>query len=406
VLTLAAIEQHQCRCLPVGEPEQLLDELQRRLVRPVQILEEEAEGVLARERLEERRHGLERLPLHGVTAQAAEPLVVRSLEAEPEQRGEKRIHGLGLPVERGGQRGLQLEPQPALGLGGPEAEPATQEVAHRPEGSLRRVRGRVPDEEAHVASDARTRLRHEPALADPGLARDRDDRSQSVFEPTERFDQRRKLWLAADQRALLRDLPLGLAHNSEGCHRLGLALQLQLAERLEREAARELPRSRMADRDTARTGRRLQASGDVHRVAEGVVEDVGRRVQPGNNHGASVDRDPCRQLDPVRGGDVDRVARKRLVNRQRRADGAFSVVAVRGRCTEQCKQAIPSQLGDGSVEAPHLLGHQAHDLVKKELRPLRAEHLRDRGRVDKIGDKHRDDAPLARPAHGRILTAT
>ncbi len=104
---------------------------------------------------------------------------------------------------------------------------------------------------------------------------------------------------------------------------------------------------------------------------------------------------------PYGGRDVRRVAAERLVHRQRRSNGALGVVAVRDRRAEQRQQAVAGQLRDRAVEATHLLGQQADDLVEEELRALRAELLGDRRRVDEIGDQHRDDAPLALAGHER-----
>jgi hypothetical protein len=92
------------------------------------------------------------------------------------------------------------------------------------------------------------------------------------------------------------------------------------------------------------------------------------------------------------------------VYRQGRPDGTLGVVAVRNRCPEQGQQPVARELCDGAVETADLLGQQPDDLVEEELRPLRAERLRDRRRADEIGDEDRDDAPLARSRQGAIVT--
>ena len=53
------------------------------------------------------------------------------------------------------------------------------------------------------------------------------------------------------------------------------------------------------------------------------------RIRAGHHDGAGVDGDACGELDPVRGGDVSRVAAERVVNREGGANGAFGVVTVR-----------------------------------------------------------------------------
>ena len=57
----------------------------------------------------------------------AQPLRVGFLERHAEQRGEKRVDVVRPSVQRGCQRGLQLEPQSCLGLRDAEAQPVTNQ---------------------------------------------------------------------------------------------------------------------------------------------------------------------------------------------------------------------------------------------------------------------------------------
>jgi hypothetical protein len=92
------------------------------------------------------------------------------------------------------------------------------------------------------------------------------------------------------------------------------------------------------------------------------------------------------------------------VHGQRRPHSALRVVAVRRRRAEQRQHAVPRQLRHGAVETADLLGQEPDHLVEEKLRAFGTERLRDRRRVDQIGDQHRDDPPLSRCRHEAIVT--
>src|SRR5688500_16726425 len=128
-------------------------------------------------------------------------------------------------------------------------------------------------QEANRSLIAISRLRLEPALADARLARDDDDAASSVDEPAEGLFELPELGFPANERA--RWLPrrgLAGAGDPEGRDSRRLALELDLAERLQLERGLHLPCRPRPDHDLAQ---RLQAGGDVDGFAERVVEDVG-----------------------------------------------------------------------------------------------------------------------------------
>ena len=95
----------------------------------------------------------------------------------------------------------------------------------------------------------------------------RPSRSSSSTPP-----ERLELARAGDEgRQGRRRLDVQLGDDPKGLDGRALALQLDLAERLEREPALDLARGRRPDRDAALARERLQAGGHVDGVAEGVV---------------------------------------------------------------------------------------------------------------------------------------
>ena len=134
-------EQQDDRLL-LRELEQLLEQLERRLVREVQVLEHEAHRLLSRERAHELGDRLVRLALHRVARERVEPLRRVLLERESEQRREKRIERVRLPAERGCELHLQLEPHARLGIGHSESKARAQQLAQRVVGNVLRVRDR------------------------------------------------------------------------------------------------------------------------------------------------------------------------------------------------------------------------------------------------------------------------
>jgi hypothetical protein len=253
-------------------------------------------------------------------------------------------------------------------------------------------------EEPHSTVEAPADLGDEARLADPRLARDRDNCALSREHLVESPAQRCQLLAAPDERSLLprRRLAAGTRDAKWG-DSLRPPLQLDLAERFQLEQLLDLARRACPDHELPE---RLQACRHVDRVPERVVEDMGRRVALRDNHRSGVDRHTCSELDPVCRRDLGCVATERLVDREPRRHGTARIVLVGAGNAEEREDAVPRQLRESAAEAFDLLDHQLHHLVEQELRPLGAELLRDRGRAADIGEENRDHAPLA-GCHGR-----
>ena len=119
------------------------------------------------------------------------------------------------------------------------------------------------------------RIEPAPALTSPSAAeRDRQFRLAA--------DERRVDLLAAGR---------GRAFDRPGLHRLGLALERQRLPVAPRELALGEPPRLGAGEHAARLGRRLQARGDVDRVAGGAVFDPAAGADRADDDRAGVDAD-------------------------------------------------------------------------------------------------------------------
>jgi hypothetical protein len=196
-----------------------------------------------------------------------------------------------------------------------------------------------------------------------------------------------------------------LGGHAEDLDRQGLALELELADRLEVERGLDLLRGGRADGDTPASGRGLQSRRGVDRVPEGVEPFLGRRaVVREEDDRPGVDSDPPGELHAVRLADVLRVRAERSLHPECRADGALGIVVVRARDAEQRVEAVAGELRNGAAEPLHLSDEQARHLVEEKLRALWPEPLADRRRIRDVREENRHDATLAfRPGHVAII---
>ncbi len=386
----------------LGRGKQLLEQRERGLVGPVEILEHQAQRPFSRQGEDELVEPVERLLPDGVGGEVAHPLLLLRLEHHAEQGGEEGIGLVCLLSERAGELHSELQADASFGLGDAEAEPGAKQLAHRPVGNGLCVGHGVTGEEADAAVEAPLHLGDKARLANPRLACDGDDQAPSIEELVKGFGQRRELVLPADERRFEASRrSFADAHHSEGSDRLALSLQLDRSKVLQLERVPdEVPRARPHDQ----VAERLQACRHVDRVAERVVEHVRGCVTLGDDHRARVDRHSGYELHPVGGRDLGRVAGERLAERERRPDRPDRVVLVRRGSAEQRQNTVSGQLRDRAAEALDLLAHQPHDLIEQELRPLRAELLADRSRVGNVSDQRGHDPPLTSGHHhGEVL---
>ena len=105
----------------------------------MQVLEHEPKRLRAREGAGELDDGLVRLPLHRVTGEPKQALLLLLLEHEPEERREERVPRIGAFAEYRLELGLQFEPDAGLRIADSEPEKAAKQLAHRVVGHVLRI---------------------------------------------------------------------------------------------------------------------------------------------------------------------------------------------------------------------------------------------------------------------------
>ena len=270
MLALGPVQEDEAHRRFLGDREDGLEQLDRRLVGPVEILEDDAQRPLGCESAEELGEGLEGLVLDTLPVQLSDPLGGFRLEREADQAGEERVDLVGV-VEELGQLGLQLQADPCLGCGGADPEPLAHEIPDRPVGKVLRIGDAAAFDEADLGAMKAADLGDEPRLADPGLAHDRENHAAAVDEAVHRPLEHRQLEVAADERALQHeDLGIPDPGHLEGRDRSALPGQLLVAELLELEAALHLALRQHADHDPAARRQVLEPGRHVDCVPERV----------------------------------------------------------------------------------------------------------------------------------------
>ena len=275
-------EDHQRRVLdPLG---QVLDQLEQRLLAPVDVLEDEDQ----RPRVGELGGPLARRPGDLLLAALGlDPL--EHADGEREQVGDRVVAALGAQLrDRLLDRIVVRDPGRDL-----------DHLGERPVGDALAVGKRAADEDARLF-DALEELAREPALPDPGLAVDREEvRALVLDHAAERVLEQLELEVAADERRGDRRRPAVAVADLEqapGELRLAEALQVDRADLLGLDdAGRQPPRERPDD-DLAGFAGLLEPRRDVDRLAggEGRVRLVGDDL-------ARLDADPRLEPELVHG---------------------------------------------------------------------------------------------------------
>src|SRR5918995_3605293 len=306
MLALSAVEQEQRDGRLLRHTQEVLEELEGRFVRSMEVLEGKAERHLVGETAGPLIEELERPVLNALAVELAQPLRCVRLEREPEDAGEKRIGLFGvLGAEQMCQLSFQLQPNARLGCRGTDAKPLAEEVADGPVGEILRVGHATAFDEADTVAIAAPHLEHETRLADPRLPRHRDDGTAALDQSVHRVLEHCQLEFPSDERCLRRGaLLLTNAGDAVRRDRGLLSLELALTELLELEAALDLTLGGRPNDDAPVVGELLEAGRDVDGVAEGVVThlsivDLGREDDL-----ARVHPDSRRQLDSVSRLDV------------------------------------------------------------------------------------------------------
>ena len=213
---------------------QVLDQVEERRLRPVDVLEHDDERALARERLEQHPHRPEEL---------VDKVV---LLREPECGREALEHRLvvaddpGELLER--RRGVVVD----------DARGLSHRLRERPERDSPPVGEAAAAEDVRLALDRAGELGHEARLADARVGEQRHEPAGAISpRPPELALEERQLALAPDQgEGELAVLPLGPdRHQPVGRHALGLALELERLDRLDLDRIADEAVRRLADQD-------------------------------------------------------------------------------------------------------------------------------------------------------------
>jgi hypothetical protein len=248
---------------PLRPVSQVLEEGEHRLVRPVQVLEDEDRLPLLRPRLERAAPSGEGLLLRGGLRGSAHKR--RQTGPEPGPVGIRLGEGV-LELRLRLLRGIGLQ-DPALRLDDLPERPESDPLAVGQAAAL------APAGEPGAVVEGGEELGHKPALAHPRLAHDRHQLAGALLRGAlEDAGQERLFELAADERGGVgtgdvRAEAGAWRERAEECERLRLSFRLHRLELLVLEDALGCAIRLLRDRDPVHRGGALQPRGGVDDVA-------------------------------------------------------------------------------------------------------------------------------------------
>ena len=209
----------------------------------------------------------------------------------------------------------------------------------------------APRDDVRPLVERGAELGHEPALADPGLADDRDElHGRLALGAEERLEQERALVLAADEWAVRGGFRLAdaapCADNAPHRDRLGLPLCLHRVECLEGDRRFGRAHGRLVDEHRTDGSCRLQTRGGVHDVPGHDALASFRASAESDDRLARRHGRANRELEPLVAQLLDR-----LQDPEPGAHGPLGVVLVRDRRAEDRHHRVADELLDRSAEA-------------------------------------------------------
>ena len=350
---------------PVRE---MLDQVEHRLLRPVDVLEQEDERLDVGERLHDLARGpgdllrapfaLQRLEHSGGEAEHVRDRLLLAARAQLLERFLERV----------------VVGDPCSGL---------DHLRERPVRDALAVREAASGEDAR-ALDAVRELAREAALPDARLAVDREQvRATVPHGPRVRVVEEVELRVAAYERRARTDRPRAAVERVEdapGAVRGTEAPQLERAGILEHEAAARETVRRGTEQDLAGCGCLLEAGCEV----DGLPGDEGRVARLVDDELARLDADARHQAELVHGA----------AHRKRRACCPLGVVLVRLRDPEGGEDGIPGELLDDAAVERDAVGDALEELAHAPPHDLRIGGGDDAGRVDQVHEKDRRELSL------------
>ncbi|CAB4731472.1 unannotated protein [freshwater metagenome] len=334
--------------------QQVVQEIQRRLVGPVQVFQHhhdrrqgrERGGDVARDQIATLRRGKRSERCVGVASKDAQSVAARRHPGEssdPRSKRRRRVVG-----------------------GAPALEPG-----------------------AHGAASG---LLQQPALARSGF-RDQEQCTAVGLDSRQRGQLRFATYHPAGASSASLHRGRSISHQQPGGQRLSSALDLEPAEMVEVEGVLGQIEGRLPHHAAARWSVRLETLGHVHRVAQDVVvgPDVAR--DQSRHHRPGVDADPQRQPRGLvgRGGEEGRKLGQHLLGAAHRS---CRVVLVSHRCSEVGQERVTREGPDVAVAALHDAHERGQDRVDHLGERLRIQTAGQRGEAREVGEHRRDQSTL------------
>jgi hypothetical protein len=380
---------------PVDE---VVDEVEEAVVRPVQILEDEDERSLIGERLHETTPGGEglvsRFRSAGMAAQADErpqvaldPARLNGIsDGVPDGETEFRLRGVGVVTLEDARVALDHLTE------SPEADPAAvgQGAPLAPE-----------DDHVRIGIDERPELVDEAALAKPGHADERHElRGPLAAGALERVPQNGELLVAPDERrpAAKGDVDAETRAGGKclpGGYRFCLPLRDDGLPLAVFDRVRGRPLCRVVDEDCVWGRRRLQARAGVDDVP--------------CDHPLALEWSSVPLHERFPGRDADAHAgiqlRGSFARGEPGADRAFGIVLMRERCSEDREDRVTDELLHGAAEALELGAHALVIRSEDGSNLLRIHALGLLGRAHEIHEEDADRLTLLRGKRGSRFQA-
>ncbi len=358
-----AQDEHR-RAHPVRE---VLDEIEERRFRPVDVLEEKDERLHVRD------------PLHDLACRPCDLLrAALALERLHETCGEPEDVGDGLL----GTALAQLLERLLERVVVRDAGRSLDHLAERPVRHALSVGQRTADEHARPL-DPVEELTGEPALPHARLPVDREEVRATVAQTSvERVLEQLELGVAADERSTRADRATGAFEHVHDPPRSQVpvdALELERARILDDEASSSEPVRGRPDEDLAGTSGLLEPRREVHRLARRE-----RRLRAVDDDLARLDSDASLELELV-----DRGA-----NRERRADGAVGIVLMRLRHAERRHHRVAGELLDDPAVLVDAVRDGFEEPRDAAAHDLRVDPGHEPRRVDDIDEQHRCELSL------------
>src|SRR5262249_25885592 len=176
---------------------------------------------------------------------------------------------------------------------------------------------------------------------------------------------------------------------------LGLPFDLEVAQVLEYEESVPKVLSPSTGYDLARLGDREKSGREAGGIADCRVVHAEVAADGADDHGARVEPHPHPEVDPVGPLHVVGERLEVVLDRERRAQRALSVVLVSDRRTEKRHHAIAEELVDRALVTVNRIQDDLEGAVHDPVDVLGIELLRHRRESRHVREHHGDDLPLA-----------